>query len=60
MKVKCLKGFATSNFSTYAGQIIEISDEEVLDDLLNANYVEEVEEVKKTTKKRVVKKDESK
>lgn len=61
MKVKCLKSFATSKLSTYKGQEIEITDQEVLNDLL-VGYVESIEEseaAKKTTRKKVVK-DESK
>lgn len=55
MKVKCLKGFATSKLSTYKGQIVEIADQEVLNDLLVVGYVEALEgqEQKKTTKKKV-------
>lgn len=60
MKVKALKSFATSKLSTYKGQEFEIADQEVLSDLLGAGYVEAIEEVKKTTKKKVVKSDESK
>lgn len=62
MKVKCLKGFATSKLSTYKGQVVEIADQEVLTDLLGAGYVEVLDEQgeKKTTKKKVVKQDESK
>lgn len=62
MKVKCLKGFATSKLSTYKGQVVEIADQEVLTDLLGAGYVEvlDEQEEKKTTKKKVVKSNESK
>lgn len=62
MRVKCLKGFATSKLSTYKGQIVEITDQEVLTDLLGVGYVEALEEQeeKKTTKKKVVKSNESK
>lgn len=60
MKVKCLKSFATSKLSTYKGQVVEIADKEVLNDLLDAGYVEALEEVKKTTRKKAVKSDEGK
>lgn len=55
MKVKCLKGFATSKLSTYKGQIVEVADQEVLNDLLVVGYVEvlEEQEQKKTAKKKV-------
>lgn len=63
MKVKALKSFATSKLSTYVGQEIEIAEQEVLSDLLGAGYVEnleEIEEPKKATRKKVVKSSESK
>ena len=62
MKVKCLKGFATSKLSTYKGQVIEIADQVALIDLLGAGYVEVLEgqEEKKATKKKVVKSNEGK
>lgn len=59
MKVKCLKGFASPRLSTYQGQIVEIADQEVLNDLLRAGYVEALEG-QKLTKKKVVKSDEGK
>lgn len=59
MKVRCLNSFATSNLSTYKGQVIEIAEQEVLNDLLLVGYVEPVEVVK-TTKKKSVKTNESK
>lgn len=71
MKVKAKVSFVGS-FNMVAGEVKECSDEATLQDLLNAGYIEVIEEekaevvedekvekVKKTTKK-VVKEDESK
>jgi hypothetical protein len=55
MKVKALKSFS-GLVSMYKDEEKEITSKEVLTDLLNAQYVEEV----KAEKKKVVKADESK
>lgn len=45
MLVKALKGFAGA-VSMYAGEIKDISDTYVVNDLLNAGYIEELKETK--------------
>lgn len=57
MKVKALVSF-TGAFSMYAGEVAECNNDVILQDLLNAKYIEEVKEVKQT--KKGVKADESK
>ncbi|MBE6021673.1 MAG: hypothetical protein E7231_00405 [Cellulosilyticum sp.] len=59
MKVRALIGFACIEATLSQGQETNLSDE-VAKDLITCGYVESLEEVKKTTKKKVVKKDESK
>lgn len=58
MLVRALVSFAGIKVSMYQGQIQEVADGEILQDLLKAKYVEpvevveaEVKEVKKTAKK---------
>lgn len=58
MRVKALKNFS-GILSMYQGQETEITNKEVLNDLLACGYVEEVKE-EKPTKKRAVTKRESK
>lgn len=57
MRVKALVNFS-GVLSMYQGQEVEITNKEVLNDLLDCGYVEEVE-VEKPTKKKAVKKIES-
>jgi len=52
MKVKALVSFSGA-FSMHKGEIKECSDKAVLQDLLNAGYIEKVEESKKESKKKV-------
>ena len=62
MRVKALVGFASLQLSLGKGQEADITDQEVLNDLLSSGYVESIEESKapkKTARKKVVK-DESK
>ena len=40
MKVKALKSFAGQNISMYEGEVGEIENKELLQDLLHAGYVE--------------------
>lgn len=54
MRVKALVNFS-GVLSMYQGQEVEITNKEILNDLLNCGYVEEVE-VEKPTKKKAVKK----
>lgn len=58
MRVKALISFA-GKLSMYKGQVAELQDGEVLNDLLSCGYVEEIEEPKPARKK-AGKKDESK
>ena len=58
MKVRALISFASTEATIAPGQEAEISNE-VAKDLIACGYVEEVKEVK-PTKKKAVKKDESK
>lgn len=58
MLVRALVSFAGTKVSMYQGQVQEVADDEFLQDLLRAKYVEpievveaEVKEVKKTAKK---------
>lgn len=55
MKIKALVSFSGA-FSMCKGEVLEYGDEYVLQDLLTARYVEEVEE----TPKKKVKKNENK
>lgn len=57
MRVKALINFS-GVLSMYQGQEVEITNKEVLNDLLACGYVEELE-VEKPTKKKAVKKIES-
>jgi len=50
MKVKALVSFAGA-FSMYQGEVKEINDKHILEDLLQAGYVEKVEEPEKGDKK---------
>lgn len=52
MKVKALVSFSGA-FSMYKGEVRECSDKAILQDLLNAGYIEKVEEFKKESKKKV-------
>lgn len=52
MKVKALVSFA-GKVSAGAGQIIEITDKEVLADLSHAGYIEPIETKKPAKKKKV-------
>lgn len=56
MRVRALVNFS-GILSMYQGQEVEITSKEVLKDLLDCGYVEEVE-VEKPTKKKAVKKSE--
>lgn len=47
---KALKSFA-GKVSMYKGQVKEITDEEIVNDLLKAGYIEEVKPVKKDESK---------
>lgn len=58
MLVRALVNFAGTKASMYKGQVQEVKDDEFLQDLLRAKYVEaietkeaEVKEVKKTARK---------
>lgn len=55
MKIKALVSFAGA-FSMHVGEIREVEKNEVVLDLINCKYVEEV----KSARKKVVKEDESK
>lgn len=55
MKIKALVSFAGA-FSMYAGEIREVEKNEVVIDLINCKYIEEV----KVAIKKVVNEDESK
>lgn len=57
MKIKALVSFSGA-FSMYKGEVRECSDKVILQDLLQAGYIEEVKEEK--PKKDVKSKDESK
>ena len=59
MKIRALISFATIEATLSQGQEADISYE-VAKDLVACGYAESLEEVKKTTKKKVVKSDESK
>ena len=54
MLVKALKSFAGIKVSMYEGEIQEVEDKDILSDLLNAGYIEEIKEAKtvKTEKKK--------
>jgi len=49
MKIKALVSFSGA-FSMYKGEIKECSDNAILQDLLQAGYVEEVKEQKETVR----------
>lgn len=53
MLVKALKSFSGKNISMFEGEVKDISDKAMLQDLLNAKHIEEVktEKKKKTPKK---------
>lgn len=50
MKYKALKSFS-GLVSMFEGEIKEIENKDIVNDLLNAHYIEEVKETKKTTKR---------
>ncbi len=54
MKIKALVSFSGA-FSMYKGEIRECNDKVILQDLLQAKYVEEVKEEKPKAKKQVKK-----
>lgn len=53
MKIKALVSFSGA-FSMAAGTVLECSDKAILQDLLNAGYVEEVKEERKKKDVKVV------
>lgn len=51
MKYKALKSFS-GLASMYEGETREITDNDIISDLLQAKYIEEVKTTKRTTKKK--------
>ena len=51
MKYKALKSFS-GLVSMHKGEVKEITNKDIISDLLNAHYIEEVKTTKRTTKKK--------
>ena len=52
---KALKSFSGIKLSMFEGEVRDISDKDIVKDLLNAGYIEQVETAKKETKKKEAK-----
>lgn len=51
MKVRALTSFSGKAITMYKGEVREVADKSLLEDYLNAGFIEEVSSTKKAVKK---------